>query len=82
MSHSPFNGADFCEEGTGHFRSSGELIWKLIWNERKIIFGSCWPFIMPKDYLNIVLDEAVSLRRSCRNNSFPWFPQELGGDIN
>ena len=26
VSHSPFNGADFCVEGTGHFRSSGEQI--------------------------------------------------------
>ena len=24
ISHSLFNGADFCGEGTGHFRSSGE----------------------------------------------------------
>ena len=34
MSHSPVNGADYCGEGTGHFRSSGEQIWKSIWNTR------------------------------------------------
>ena len=26
VSHSPFNGADFCGKGTGHLRSSGEHI--------------------------------------------------------
>ena len=40
VSHSPFNVADFCGEGTGHFKSSGEQIWKLIWNEHKIMAWS------------------------------------------
>ena len=44
VSHSPLNGADFCGEGTGHFRSSGELTRKSIWNEHKIIAWSCWPY--------------------------------------
>ena len=30
MSHSRFNVADFCREGTGHFRSSGGQIWKSV----------------------------------------------------
>ena len=45
VSHSPFNGADFCREGTSHFRSSGKQIWKAIWNLHKIIAWSYWPYI-------------------------------------
>ena len=37
--------ADFCVEGTRHFRSSGEQTWKSIWNEHKIILWSYWPYI-------------------------------------
>ena len=29
----PFSGSNFCGEGTGHFMSSWEQIWKWIWNE-------------------------------------------------
>ena len=36
VSHPRFYGADFCGEGTGHFRSSGEQVWKSIWNEHKL----------------------------------------------
>ena len=39
-----FPGADFCGEGTPHFRSSGEQTWKSIWNEHKIILWSYWPY--------------------------------------
>ena len=28
VSHSPCDGANFCGEGTGHFRASGEQTWK------------------------------------------------------
>ena len=52
VSHSPFNGADFCGEGMGHFRSSGEHIWKSIWNEHKIITWSIWPYIYAEWLLN------------------------------
>ena len=38
--HSLFNRADFCVEGTGHFRSSGQQIQKSIRNEHKIISWS------------------------------------------
>ena len=41
----PLNGADFCGEGMGHFKSSGEKIWKSIWNECKIIAWIYWPYI-------------------------------------
>ena len=54
MSHSPFNGAVFCGEGMGHFRSFSKLVWKSIWNEHKIIAWSYWPNMTPNDYLNIV----------------------------
>ena len=41
-------GADFCVEGTCHFRSSEEQTWKSIWNEHKIILWSYWPYICAK----------------------------------
>lgn len=47
MSHPSFNGADFCREEMGQlfrFYSSG----KQIWNERKIIVLSFWPYIYAK----------------------------------
>ena len=34
ISHSPFNVAVFCGEGTGHFRSFRKLVWKSIWNKQ------------------------------------------------
>ena len=45
VSHSPYNGADFCEEGIGHLRQSSEQIWKSIWNEHKIIEWSYQPYM-------------------------------------
>ena len=32
-------------DGSGHFRSSSERIWKSIWNEPKIIAWTYWPYI-------------------------------------
>ena len=46
--HPSLNGADFCGEGMGHFRSSGGRIWKLIWNEHKIVAWSYGPYIYTK----------------------------------
>ena len=43
--HFSFIGADFCGEGTGHFRLSSEQTWKLIWNKHKIISLGYWPYI-------------------------------------
>ena len=48
MSHSSCNEANFCRKGCSHFRSSGEQIWKLIWNECKIIAQSYWPYMYTK----------------------------------
>ena len=45
VSHSPFNGDDFCGEGTGYFSLSGEHIYKSIWDEHKIIAWGYWPYI-------------------------------------
>ena len=39
MSHSPTMGP-ICGEETGHSKSSGKQIWKLIWNKQKIIAWS------------------------------------------
>ena len=61
VSHSPLNGADFCGEGTGHFRSSGELTRKSIWNEHKIIAWSLGPMKTANNYLNTVFVDVVSL---------------------
>ena len=61
--HVPFllQWGDFCWEGSGHFRSSGEQIWKLL-------CGVIGPISTPNDYLNTAFDDVVSLCRSCRNN--------------
>ena len=45
VSHPYFNGANFFWEGKGHFGSSGEQIWKSIWDEHKIIAWSYWPYV-------------------------------------
>ena len=34
--------------GGVHFKSSGEQIWKSIWNEHKIVAWSFWPYIYAK----------------------------------
>lgn len=65
----PFSGADFLGEGTGHFRLSGEQIWKLIWTNTKLFRGVFGPMSTPNDYLNTVFDDVVSLCESCRNSA-------------
>lgn len=66
MSHSSCNEADFCGEGSGHFRLSGEQIWKLL-------CGVIGPISTPNDYLNTVLDDVVSL---CRNYALTQLVQD------
>ena len=73
MSHFPFNGADFCGEGTGHFRSSCECISKSIWKEQKIIAWSYWPYI----YIYTVFDDVIGLCGSRSNNAVLWSPREI-----
>ena len=72
--HPRLNGANFCGEGTGHFRSSGRQIWKLIWNKHKIVAWSYGPYIYTKihDYLNMVFDDPVSLHGSCKTMPSHW----------
>ena len=48
--HSPFKGADFCEERTGNFRASGKQIWKSVWNEHKLLRGVIRPISTPNCY--------------------------------
>ena len=78
MSYS-FNGADYCGEGTGHFRSSGAQKWKSNWNEQKQLHGVIAPIATPSDYLDIVVDElvddVVSLRGSLKN-ALPRSPRK------
>ena len=70
---SPSNGAEICEEGTGHFRWSGEPAWTSIWSEHKISAWSYWLYWLstPNDYLDTIFDKLVSLWMSCRNNARP-----------
>ena len=61
-------GADFCVEGTRHFRSSGEQTWKSIWNEHKIILWSYWPYICAELLSNSIRwgnQPARELRKQC-----------------
>ena len=74
--HFPINSADFSGEGTGHFKSSGEQIWKSIGTNTELVRGVIGPISSPNDDLNIVFDDVVSLRGSCRNNSLPRSPRE------
>ena len=50
VSHPRLNAADFCGEGTSHFRSSGGQIWKSVWNEHKLIGWSYWPQVNTDRY--------------------------------
>ena len=74
--HFPINRADFSGKGTGHFKSSGEQIWKSIGTNTELVRGVIGPISSPNDDLNIVFDDVVSLRGSCRNNSLPRSPRE------
>ena len=56
MSHSPFNRADFCGEGTGHFRSSG--FGSRFLSNTKLFCAVIGPISRPNDYLNVVFDDA------------------------
>ena len=59
----PLNGADFCGEGTGHFRSSSEKIWNSIWKDAKSLRGVIGPISTPNDYLTTVLNDACQLQK-------------------
>ena len=69
MSHPHLNVADFWGEGTGHFRSSGREIWRLVWMSTNSLHGVIGPISMPNDYINTAFNVAhvVSLHGSCRN---------------
>ena len=76
ISYSSFIGSNFCSKGTGHFRLSGEQIWKLIWTNTKLLQGVIDPISTPNDYLNTVFNDVVSLCESCRNSAIPRSPWE------
>ena len=52
MSHSHFNAANFCRDGTGHFRFSDKQTWKLIWNKHNI---TAWSGPIPISSLAVKL---------------------------
>ena len=71
VSHSSFNKADFCGEGTDHFRLSGNRFKSRFGTNTKLLLG----VIGPISTLNVHLN-TVSLRGSCRNNALPRSPRE------
>ena len=76
VSHSPFNKADFCGKGTGHFRSSVEQIWKSIWNEHKIVAWSGVTYLLTAR--NARWHEGQQRRSStpvCSGPASEWYPR-------
>ena len=60
VSHSHFNGANFCWEGNGHFGSSGEQIWTRFGTNTKLLPGVIGPISAPSDYyLSTVFDDVI-----------------------
>ena len=60
VSHSHFNGANFCWEGKGHFGSSGEQIWTRFGTNTKLLPGVIGPISAPSDYyLSTVFDDVI-----------------------
>ena len=52
MSHSPFNGADFCGEEMGHFRSSGEQTGNRFGTNTKLLCGGIGPIYTYTEWLS------------------------------
>ena len=53
--HSLINRAGFSGEGTGHFKSSGEQIWKSIGTNAELVRGVIGPIYSPNDDLRACL---------------------------
>ena len=76
MSNSPFSGADFFGEGTGHFRSSCEQVGSRRGTNTKLLRGVIGHISTPNDYLNTVFDDVISLCGNRSNNAFLRSPRE------
>ena len=60
VSHSHINWADFSGEGSGHFKSSGEQIWKSIGTNTELVRGVIGPISLPNDDINTLFDDVSS----------------------
>ena len=61
VSHPRLNPADFCEEGTGHFRSSGDRFRSRFETNRNLLRGVIGP---KSTRINTVFDDVASLLAS------------------
>ena len=76
VSHSLFNRADFCGEGTGISGRLTNRFGSRFGTSTKLFRGVIGPISTPNDYLNAVFDDIISLCGSCRNNALPRSPRE------
>ena len=76
VSHSLFNRADFCGEGTGISGCLTNRFGSRFGTSTKLFRGVIGPISTPNDSLNAVFDDIISLCGSCRNNALPRSPRE------
>ena len=77
VSHSLFNRADSCGEGTGiSGRCLTNRFGSRFGTSTKLFRGVIGSISTPNDYLNAVFDDIISLCGSCRNNALPRPPRE------
>ena len=76
VSHSLFNRADFCGEGTGISGGLTNRFGSRFGTNTKLFRGVIGPISTPNDYLHAVFDDIISLCGSCRNNALPRPPRE------
>ena len=76
VSHSLFNRADSCGEGTGISGCLTNRFGSRFGTSTKLFRGVIGPISTPNDSLNAVFDDIISLCGSCRNNAFPRSPRE------
>ena len=68
VSQSHFNGANFCWEEKGQ--------WKSIWDEHKIIAWSIGPISAPSDYLSTVFDNVILACAGAAETMLPRSPRD------
>ena len=76
VSHSLFNRADFCGEGTGISGCLTNRFGSRFGTSTKLFRGVIGPISTPNDDLNAVFDDIISLCGSCINNALPRSPRE------
>ena len=76
VSHSLFNRADSCGEGTGISGCLTNRFGSRFGTSTKLFRRVIGPISTPNDYLNAVFYDIISLCGSCRNNALPRSPRE------